>query len=143
MVHKSNWSKIKFTSIYKQLSIREKKKNSHISMTTTAPTARKQRKYMNDFIVKTEGNESLKIINEVEMENYLAGVIESEGGGGKHLEYYKVQAILDKETYALDHLMKHYKDSFQLCDEVHCQAYLNMMRFTPTIKQAVTKQKVW
>lgn len=125
---------------YTQIFIREKKKNSYISMTTIAPTARKMRKYMNDFVVKTEGNESLKIINEVEMENYLAGVIESEGGGGKHLEYYKVQAILSR-TYALDHLMKHYKDSFQLCDEVHCQAYLNMMRFTPTIKQAVTETK--
>lgn len=125
---------------YHQLFIREKKRDSHLSILTTAPVTKKVRKYMNDFTVKTEGTDKLKIINEVEMENYLAGVIESEGGGGKHLEYYKVQAVLSR-TYALDHLMKHYKDSFQLCDEVHCQAYLNMMRFTPSIKQAVDETK--
>lgn len=126
--------------LYNRIFIHEKKQNSHISILCTAPVSKKVRKYMNDFIITTEGTSNLKIVNDVEMENYLAGVIESEGGGGKHLEYYKVQAVLSR-TYALDHLMKHYKDSFQLCDAVHCQAYLNMMRFTPTIKQAVSETK--
>jgi stage II sporulation protein D len=121
-----------YTSVY----IHEVKKNSNLTMQCLLPATKKVRKYMNDFRVHTEGTDKLKIINEIEMDNYLAGVIESEGGGGKHLEYYKVQAVLSR-TYALDHLTKHIKDGFQLCDETHCQAYLNMMRFTPTIKQAV------
>ncbi|MBI3133709.1 MAG: SpoIID/LytB domain-containing protein [Bacteroidetes bacterium] len=121
-----------YTSVY----IHELTKNSCLTMQCLLPVSKKVRKYRNDFRVHTEGTEKLKIINEVEMENYLAGVIESEGGGGKHAEYYKVQAVLSR-TYALDHLTKHFKDGFQLCDEVHCQAYLSMMRFTPAIQQAV------
>lgn len=121
---------------YPNLYAVEKKANCSVTIQSVVPASKKIRKYMNDFHIATEGTDKLKIINEVEMENYLAGVIESEGGGGKHIEYYKVQAVLSR-TYALDHLKKHYKDGFQLCDEVHCQAYNSMVRFTPTIKEAV------
>ena len=121
-----------FSAVY----IHEQKKNGHLTMQCLLPISKKVRKYMNDFRVHTEGADKLKIINEIELDNYLAGVIESEGGGGKHLEYYKVQAVLSR-TYALDHLTKHFKEGFQLCDETHCQAYLSMMRFTPAIRQAV------
>ena len=116
--------------------INEKKSNSSFSIQSLTPASKKARKYMNNLVIKPEGTDKLKIINEVEMSNYLAGVIESEGGGGKHIEYYRVQAILSR-TYALDHLHKHQKDGFQLCDDVHCQAYLSMMRLTPTINDAV------
>lgn len=131
-IYKNEISLGTYTSVY----IHEKKANQFLNIQCTSPVSKTGRKYMNDFTIKPEGQDKLKVINEVEMENYLAGVIESEGGGGKHLEYYKVQAVLSR-TYALDHLFKHNKDGFQLCDEVHCQAYLNMMRFTPNIKKAV------
>lgn len=123
---------------YQGIYIQEKVQDSHLAIQCLHPTGKKPRKYMNDFYVLKEGQDKLKLINQVEMQNYLAGVIESEGGGGKHLEYYKVQAVLSR-TYALDHLSKHSKDGFQLCDEVHCQAYLSMMRFTPLIEQAVAE----
>ncbi|MBK9191616.1 MAG: SpoIID/LytB domain-containing protein [Crocinitomicaceae bacterium] len=131
-IYKNEISLGTYSSIY----IREKKSNQFLNIQCVSPASKTVRKYMNDFIVQPDGQDKLKVINEVEMENYLAGVIESEGGGGKHPEYYKVQAVLSR-TYALDHLFKHNKDGFQLCDEVHCQAYLNMMRFTPSIKKAV------
>ena len=60
-------------------------------------------------MIVPSGNTEITVINEVEMENYLGGVIESEGGGGKHKEYYKVQAILSR-TYVLDHLKNNRKD---------------------------------
>jgi len=121
---------------YNWVYISEKKKDQNFAVQCLLPVSKKIRKYMNNAFVYPESTDKLKIINEVDMPNYLAGVIESEGGGGKHLEYYKVQAILSR-TYVLEHLKKHQKDGFQLCDEVHCQAYLNMMRFTPTINDAV------
>lgn len=121
-----------FPKIY----VSQKKKSSSFGIQCLTPVNKKARKYMDNLIIQLEGTDKLKVINEVESSNYLAGVIESEGGGGKHIEYYKVQAILSR-TYALDHLNKHQKDGFQLCDEVHCQSYLNMMRFTPTINDAV------
>ena len=36
-------------------------------------------------------------------------------------------------TYAMKYRGKHKKDGFDLCDDVHCQAYHSMMRLTPII----------
>lgn len=67
-------------------------------------------------------NKSLLCINSVELEHYVAGVVESESGGNSVKEFYKVQAILCR-TYALAHLYRHALEGFDLCDGVHCQAY--------------------
>jgi stage II sporulation protein D len=72
----------------------------------------------------------------VDIDNYLAGVVESEGGGGQSLEYYRVQGLMSR-TYLLKYINKHSKEGFSMCDRVHCQAYHNMMRFTPTIDEAI------
>jgi stage II sporulation protein D len=109
---------------------------SQTSLTLTAKTpVVKARKYKDDFEITSNGKE-LTIVNVVDMNNYLSGVVESEGGGGKHIEYYKVQAVLSR-TYALKYKDKHKKEGFDLCDRVHCQAYHSMMRFTPIIDSAV------
>ncbi len=104
------------------------------------PYKRKERKYKNNLLLTIEGDKAIKIINVVEMHNYLAGVIESEGGGGRHIEYYKVQAVLSR-TYVLGHLNKHHKDGFNVCDRVHCQAYHKMLSYTPSIEKAVLATK--
>ena len=105
-------------------------------MTLTGKTpVVKARKYKDDFQITNSGKD-LNIVNLVEMDNYLAGVVESEGGGGRHLEYYKVQAVMSR-TYALKYQSKHQKDGYDLCDRVHCQAYHSMLRFTPLIDTAV------
>lgn len=65
---------------------------------------------------------SLRIINHLDLEEYLAGVVEAEAGYGHHIEFYKAQAIISR-TYALAHLYKHLPEGFHLCDQVHCQAY--------------------
>lgn len=108
--------------------------NTSITLTSKTPSV-KQRKYKDDFEISSDGK-ALTIVNLVQTDNYLSGVVESEGGGGKHLEYYKVQAVLSR-TYAFKYLGKHRKEGFDLCDRVHCQAYHSMMRFTPLIDSAV------
>lgn len=105
-----------------------------LTLTSRVPVV-KQRKYKDDFEISANGK-GITIVNLVDMDNYLAGVVESEGGGGQHLEYYKVQALMSR-TYALKYKGKHHKEGFDLCDRVHCQAYHSMMRFTPTIDTAV------
>ncbi|MBX7095884.1 MAG: SpoIID/LytB domain-containing protein [Flavobacteriales bacterium] len=67
-------------------------------------------------------NGSLRIINHLDLEDYLAGVVEAEAGYGHHQEFYKVQSIISR-TYALAHLYKHEEEGFHLCDQVHCQAF--------------------
>ncbi len=106
------------------------------SMTLTPrSSAVKPRKYKDNFSVTNTGGKLL-IVNLVDMNNYLAGVVESEGGGGRQPEYYKVQALMSR-TYALKYRHKHAKEGFDLCDRVHCQAYHSMLRFTPAIDSAV------
>jgi stage II sporulation protein D len=126
----------KTIGFYDSLSFRSMTDDNSLKLQCLAPASKKTRRYMDDFILTPEGDKALRLINRVEMKNYLGGVIESEGGGGKHLEYYKVQAILSR-TYVLGHLKKHRKEGFQVCDRVHCQAYHNMLIHTPKITEAV------
>lgn len=119
---------------FKKVVLVQTKSNTSLTLTSKAPAV-KARKYKDDFEITSNGKE-LTIVNLVDMNNYLAGVVESEGGGGKHIDYYKVQAVLSR-TYALKYRDKHKKEGFELCDRVHCQAYHSMMRFTPIIDSAV------
>ena len=79
------------------------------------------------FIFKYEGEFSLQpstkkiqVINTLPVEEYVAGVVEAEGGANKPLEYYKVQAILSR-TYALRNHERHV--GYDVCDGTHCQVY--------------------
>ncbi len=78
----------------------------------------------------------LQIVNEVELNKYIKGVIESEIGNVKNAELLKVQAVISR-TYALKHLDRHKVDGAQLCDMVHCQVYHGKNRFNKEISAAV------
>lgn len=82
---------------------------------------RKIRTYQND-ISFTVSEGYIKMLNDVILDNYIAGVTEAEAGTKSTLEFYKVQAILAR-TFALAHINKHVLEGFSLCDQVHCQAY--------------------
>jgi stage II sporulation protein D len=73
--------------------------------------------------------------NNVMLESYTGGVVESESGGKSYLEFYKVQSIICR-TYALAHVNRHFIDGFDVCDGVHCQVYRGKTQ-QPLIQQAV------
>ncbi len=82
----------------------------------------KERIYDDDIDISIEKG-VLKIINNVDIEHYVAGVVQSEIlGSCDSLEFFKIQAIISR-TYAINNMMKHYKEGFNLCDDVHCQVY--------------------
>lgn len=84
----------------------------------------KERIYDDDLRLSVVSGKFL-ILNNVEIENYVAGVVQSEGGGStKDNDFYLVQAITCR-TYALNNIKKHAKEGFNLCDSVHCQLYQN------------------
>jgi stage II sporulation protein D len=87
----------------------------------------------------TAVNGSLLCINTVDLEHYVAGVVESESGGRTTKEYYKVQAILCR-TYAVAHLSRHTTEGFDVCDGVHCQAYRGRPS-DPNVNLAVQETK--
>ena len=118
---------------YKEVKIGSELRSDILRLSNLAPKVN-PREYHGDLQVSNDG--ALKIINHVSMDYYLGGVVECEGGPGHTETFYKVQAIISR-TYALKYLDKHKKDGFQLCDQVHCQAYHHRQMYTPEIARAV------
>jgi stage II sporulation protein D (peptidoglycan lytic transglycosylase) len=81
----------------------------------------------------------LQLINNIEIDNYIAGVVESEVGRSPPEEYFKLQAIICR-TYALKNIDRHKSDGYSLCDRVHCQAYKGKPK-SELIKRAAIETK--
>jgi stage II sporulation protein D len=77
----------------------------------------------------------ISLINTVDMDNYIAGVVEAETGINATIEFYKAQSVLVR-TYVNGSMNKHKIEGFQLCDGVHCQAYKGRLTKNKTIQQA-------
>jgi len=93
------------------------------------PTGHKAtgRIYPGELIMRTQGGR-LRLLNRVDVESYIPGVIEAEAGANHTAEYYKVQAIISR-TYALNNLRRHEAEGFHVCDQTHCQVYHGRPRF--------------
>lgn len=80
------------------------------------------RLYDDDLIAYLRVDKSIWLSNEVELEHYVAGVVQAEAGVAKNSEFYKVQAVAVR-TYALKNIDKHAEDGYNLCDQTCCQVY--------------------
>lgn len=96
--------------------------------------AKAMHEYHDNFHIKPYRGK-LRIINEVYIEHYVSGVVESEAGSREPKEYYKVQAVICR-TYALNNRRRHEGEGFQLCDKVHCQVYHRRSMSNPDIVKA-------
>lgn len=80
------------------------------------------RLYDDDLSISLRVDKSLWLINEVELEHYVAGVVQSEAGIAKNAEFYKVQAVAAR-TYTLKNIDKHAAEGYHMCDQTCCQVY--------------------
>lgn len=87
------------------------------------PRKIKHRTYEGNLEVSVNKNGKLQLINDVEFETYIAGVVQSEIYGS-NVDIFRVQAIISR-TWAMKNIHKHKSDGYNFCDQVHCQAYLN------------------
>jgi stage II sporulation protein D len=92
------------------------------------------REYDDDILLKCNPNR-IQILNKLDMEKYIAAVIEAEGGNNAPAEYYKAQAVLIR-TFTIKNMFKHAEEGFNLCDLVHCQAYNSRSSQYPEILKA-------
>ncbi len=100
----------------------------------------KVRTYFGGVEVKLYTNRTeFLVLNDVAIDNYVAGVVQSESGISNNLEYYKLQAIICR-TYSLNNHNRHFDEGYDLCDGVHCQAYYNKTTDS-TISKAVQLTK--
>lgn len=79
---------------------------------------------------------SLQIINTLPMDDYIAGVVEAEGGPSAETEFYRAQAILCR-SYAIKNWEKHMGEGYNLCDNIHCQVFKGISDENPSIPEAV------
>lgn len=91
------------------------------------------RTFDNDLFIRLNEN-TMTLVNDVQFDKYIAGVVEAEGGSKAPLEYYKAQAVLCR-SYAARYYEKHLADGYNLCDGVHCQAFKGSCK-TPLILEA-------
>jgi stage II sporulation protein D len=89
---------------------------------------KKERAYYGDIEISKRSNH-LHLINIVNLELYVAGVVESEAGHVPELEFFKAQAVLAR-TFALKNLSKHAKEGYNLKDDVSSQVYHSRAHYT-------------
>jgi stage II sporulation protein D len=65
---------------------------------------------------------SVLLINNADIEQYVAGVVRTEGGTDQNPEYFKTQAVIAR-TYMYKYSHRHLRDGYNLCDNTHCQAF--------------------
>ncbi len=95
----------------------------------------KNRSYYDDLLIFPQ-KKSLTLVNLVDFEKYIVGVLESEVGEGKSKDFYKVHAIISR-TYALKNQYKFIHEGFYLTDLVNCQVYKGNMYKDSNIINAV------
>lgn len=90
------------------------------------------RLYQGTMQLRRDGG-TLKCGVEIPIEQYVAGVVQSESGKGRHAEYYKLQSIICR-TYALANMGKHAHEGFHVCDETHCQVFKGGSDHAPIVQ---------
>lgn len=120
---------------YQRLLIKATQAESHITLKAeSGGRSVKHSTYPDNLIFRSVRGE-LIAVNEAMLDHYISGVTEAEAGRGHEMEFYKVQSMIAR-TYALANFKRHATSGFNLCDEVHCQAYHGTARFEPRILEA-------
>ncbi|MDF1575963.1 MAG: SpoIID/LytB domain-containing protein [Bacteroidales bacterium] len=95
------------------------------------------RQYDDNLLVIPE-DRYMTLVNQVDMDKYLAGVVEAESGPNAEKEFYKAQSILCR-TFAMKQMDRHLNEGFALCDRSHCQAYKGKRAGNPQILEAIVE----
>lgn len=89
-----------------------------------------------DDLVVFSSDSCMTLVNRIDFDKYLAGVVEAEAGPKAETEFYKAQSILSR-TFAMKHLDRHQDENYSLCDGMHCQSYHGKSRKNPIILEAI------
>jgi stage II sporulation protein D len=82
----------------------------------------------------------VQLVNEVDLERYLEGVLPGELPASFAMEAQKALAVAAR-TYALRNLAKHAAEGADLCDGVHCQVYLGCTNASARGRKAVRETR--
>ncbi len=111
---------LKKYGIFKRVELRANDEYNYFRIKPVSPP--EEARAYDDNLLVWANNGGLVLVNEAYLENYVAGVVQSESGTKATLEYYKTQAILCR-TFALKTWNKFLGEGYNLCDNVNCQVY--------------------
>jgi len=89
-----------------------------------------------DYITFLIKQNTIEIINHIDIEHYLYGVVPKEIPANSHLEALKAQSLVAR-SFAYANINNHSKDGYNLCDTTHCQVYGAYDNEHPATNQAV------
>ena len=95
-------------------------------------------KESDDNLIIGMRDRSLQLINLLDLEKYIPGTVEAEGGSNAGIEYYKAQAVITR-TFAVKNFTRHATQGFNLCDGVHCQSFKGKSHMNRLIYDAVSQ----
>ena len=85
---------------------------------------------------------NLQVISVLPIEDYLCGVVPTEIGTTSPMEALKAQAVAARsETLNMLNRSNHPGQNFDICSDVHCQAYSGCTKENSTTNQAVRETK--
>ena len=82
---------------------------------------------------------TLSLLNEIDLEEYLASVNSSEMTADSPLELLKAQTIAARSTLLATRGRHHWGEPFDLCSDDHCQCYHGLKRIQPASRQAMSE----
>lgn len=85
-------------------------------------TLSKSRLYYGGFRFERIGGGSMTVVNVLDLEDYLKGVVPHEMSNSWPLEALKAQAVAAR-SYTMTLGTRHSSTHFDICDNTHCQAY--------------------
>ncbi len=95
--------------------------------------------YRGDIVVtllSQKSSRQMTVINEVDIEDYLKGVLPAEMNPNWPLEALKSQAVAAR-SFAWKNIGRHQKDGYDLCSTVHCQVYTGVLNENIQTNRAV------
>lgn len=86
------------------------------------------------------GDRGLTLVNVINIEAYVQGVLSAEMPAKYPMEALKAQAVLAR-SYTMFNLKRHKKFGYDLCDGQHCQVYTGVIAETPRTSKATNETK--
>ena len=99
------------------------------------------RTYGGEMEVRISARGKLTAINVVPLELYLRGVVAGEMANSFPDEALKSQAIISRTMFLNSFGRFHRGAEFDVCDDVHCQAYIGIARDSDPVEKAVHDTK--
>jgi len=100
---------------------------------------KKDTPYRGDFLFIADKN-NITLVNLINVEEYLYGVVPSEIPSHWDKEAIKAQAVAAR-TYTLKHLNQHAKEGFDLCATQHCAVYKGILGESKKVNEAIDETR--